>query len=32
LVAKIDTSEFKHMVSDLALWLKHNDAEDKVDG
>ena len=32
LVAKIDPIEFKHMVSDLALWLRHNDAEDKGDG
>ena len=32
LVAKIDPSEFKHMVSDLALWLRHNDAEDQGDG
>ena len=30
MVAKIDPSEFKHMVSDLALWLRHNDAEDQV--
>ena len=32
LVAKIHPSEFKHMVSDLALWLRHNDAEDQGDG
>jgi len=32
LVAKIDPSEFKHMVSDLALWLRHNNAEDQGDG
>tara|TARA_Y100000310_G_scaffold330332_1_gene401783 strand:- start:933 stop:1103 length:171 start_codon:yes stop_codon:yes gene_type:complete len=32
LVAVIDPSEFKHMVSDLALWLRHNDAEDNGDG
>ena len=31
LVAKIDPSEFKHMVSDLALWLRHNDAVDVTD-
>ena len=32
LVAVIEPSEFKHMVSDLALWLRHNDAKDQGDG
>ena len=32
LVAVVEPSEFKHMVSDLALWLRHNDAEDQGDG
>ena len=28
LVAKIHTSEFKYILADLALWLKHNNGED----
>ncbi len=32
LVAVVEPSEFKHMVSDLALWLRHNDAKDQGDG
>ena len=28
LVAKIDTSEFKYILADLALWLRHNNGED----
>ena len=32
LVAVIEPSEFKHMGSDLALWLRHDDAEGQGDG
>ena len=32
LVAKIDPSEFPHLMSDLALWLKHDSAEGQGDG
>jgi len=28
LVAKIHTSEFKYILADLALWLRHNNGED----
>ena len=28
MVAKIHTSEFKYILADLALWLKHNNGED----
>ena len=28
LVAKIDPSEFKYILADLALWLRHNNGED----
>ena len=32
LVAVIDPSEFPHLMSDLALWLKHDSAEGQGDG
>jgi hypothetical protein len=32
LVAKIHPSEFKYLLADLALWLKHNNGEDQKDG
>ena len=32
LVAKIDSSQFKYILADLALWLRHNDKEGQEDG
>tara|TARA_Y100001951_G_C11265739_1_gene255391 strand:- start:1028 stop:1201 length:174 start_codon:yes stop_codon:yes gene_type:complete len=32
LVAKIDPSQFKYILADLALWLKHNEGKDESDG
>jgi|TARA_R100000081_G_C4803825_1_gene166038 hypothetical protein len=32
LVAKIDPSQFKYILAELALWLKHNSKEEDEDG
>ena len=32
LVAKISTEDFKYILADLALWLRHNDAKDTDHG
>ena len=32
LVAKIDSSQFKYILAELALWLKHNSKKENEDG
>ena len=32
LVAKIDPSQFKYILADLALWLRHNEGKDESNG